>query len=48
MGLPDDVVRSAVRFSFGRDTDFADVDEAAGRIGPAVRRVRGNGSLGQE
>lgn len=48
MGLPDDVVRSAVRFSFGRDTDFADVDEAAGRIGPAVRRVRGNASLGQE
>lgn len=41
MGLPDDVVRSAVRFSFGRDTDLADVDEAAGRIGPAVRRVRG-------
>lgn len=40
MGLPDDVVRSALRFSFGRDTDIADLDEAAGRIGPAVRRAR--------
>jgi cysteine desulfurase len=39
MGHPDDVVRSAVRFSFGRDTDFADIDEAAGRIGQAVRRL---------
>jgi cysteine desulfurase len=43
MGLPDDVVRSAVRFSFGRDTDFADIDEAAGRIGQAVRRIRESG-----
>jgi cysteine desulfurase len=42
MGLPDDVVRSAVRFSFGRDTDSADIDEAAGRIGHAVRRIRGH------
>ncbi len=40
MGLSDDVVRSAVRFSFGRDTDFADIDEAADRIGPVVQRVR--------
>ena len=40
MGLPDDVVRSAVRFSFGRDTDFVDIDEVAGRIGSAVRRLR--------
>jgi len=47
MGLPDDVVRSAVRFSFGRDTDFADIDEVAGRIGQAVRRLRG-ASLGRE
>jgi cysteine desulfurase len=44
MGLPDEVVRSAVRFSFGRDTDFADIDEAAGRIGPAVRRLRESGA----
>lgn len=41
MGLPMEVVRSAVRFSFGRDTDFADIDEAAGRITRAVERTRG-------
>ncbi|QDU24354.1 cysteine desulfurase family protein [Urbifossiella limnaea] len=47
MHLPDDVVRAAVRFSFGRDTDVEAVDEAAGRIGHAVRRLRGNGFVPQ-
>ncbi|MBX9628516.1 MAG: cysteine desulfurase [Gemmataceae bacterium] len=41
MGLPDEVVRSAVRFSFGPGLDFADTDDAADRVGSAVRRQRG-------
>jgi cysteine desulfurase len=40
MGVPDEVLRSAIRFSFGPGVDFADIDEAADRIGSAVRRVR--------
>ena len=40
MGLPDDVMRSSVRFSFGRDTDFADIDEVADRISPVIQRIR--------
>jgi cysteine desulfurase len=43
MQLPDPVVRSAVRFSFGRSTDFADIEEAAGCIGRAVWRIRESG-----
>jgi cysteine desulfurase len=41
MGVPDEVLRSAVRFSFGPAVEFADVDEAAGRIGAAGRAGRG-------
>ena len=41
MGLPDERVRSAVRFSFGPGLDFADSDDAADRVGSAVRRQRG-------
>lgn len=41
MGLPDERVRSAVRFSFGPSLDFADSDDAADRVGSAVRRMRG-------
>ncbi|MBA4064728.1 MAG: aminotransferase class V-fold PLP-dependent enzyme [Isosphaera sp.] len=41
MGVPDDVLRSAVRFSFGPGVEFADVDDAAGRIGSAARAGRG-------
>jgi cysteine desulfurase len=40
MGVPDDVLRSALRFSFGPGVEFADIDEAANRIGYAVRKAR--------
>jgi cysteine desulfurase len=40
MGVPDEVLRSAVRFSFGPSLDPADIDEAADRIGGMVRRLR--------
>jgi cysteine desulfurase len=40
MGVPDDVLRSAVRLSFAATTDVTDVDEAAGRIATAVRVAR--------
>src|SRR5205085_3690675 len=42
MGVPDEVLRSAVRFSFGPSLDSADIDDAADRIGSAVRRLREN------
>jgi cysteine desulfurase len=41
MGLPDDRLRSAVRFSLGPDTTDAEVREAAGRITACVSRLRG-------
>lgn len=41
MGVPEDGLRSAMRFSFGPDTDPAELDEAAIRIGSAVGRMRG-------
>jgi cysteine desulfurase len=41
MGVPDDVLRSAVRFSLGPATTDAGVEDAAGRIAGCVRRVRG-------
>lgn len=44
MGVPEDVLRSALRFSFGPAVEFADVDDAADRIGSAVRTARGPGS----
>jgi cysteine desulfurase len=40
MGVPDEVLRSAIRFSFGPATTSADIDEAADRVGSAVRRLR--------
>jgi cysteine desulfurase len=40
MGVPDDVLRSAMRFSFSPQTTEAEVDDAAGRIVAAVRRLR--------
>jgi cysteine desulfurase len=43
MGVPDAVLRSAIRFSFGPTTEFADIDEAANRIGSAARQTRDNG-----
>jgi cysteine desulfurase len=41
MGLPEELLRSAIRFSFAPTVGSADIDEAADRIGRAVRRVRG-------
>jgi cysteine desulfurase len=40
IGVPDDILRSALRFSFGPTLSFADIDDAAGRIGIAVKRLR--------
>lgn len=40
MGVPDDVLRSAIRFSFGPDLRPAMLDEAADRIGLAVQPMR--------
>ena len=42
MGVPDDVLRSAVRFSLGPDSTDAMIEDAAGRIAACVRRVRGS------
>ena len=41
MGVPDDVLRSAIRFSFGQELDLATMDEAASRIANVVKKVRG-------
>jgi cysteine desulfurase len=40
MGVPDDVLRSAVRFSFGWPTTAAELDEAAERISGCVNGLR--------
>jgi cysteine desulfurase len=40
MGVPDDVLRSAMRFSFGWCTTAAELEEAAGRIADCVNRLR--------
>lgn len=41
MGLPDDVLHSAMRFSLSALLSEAEVDEAAGRIAAVVGRLRG-------
>lgn len=41
MGVPDDVLRSAIRFSFGPELQLETMDEAARRIAIAVRKLRG-------
>ena len=41
MGLPDDVLHSAMRFSLSSLLSEAEVDEAAGRIAAVVGRLRG-------
>ncbi len=43
MRVPDAVLRSALRFSFGSSTEFADIDEATDRIGLAVKVTRETG-----
>ena len=40
MGVPDDVLRSAMRFSFGPATTDEELAEAARRIAEAVKRLR--------
>ncbi len=40
MGVPDDVLRSALRFSLSPLTTIADIDEAANRIGYAIEITR--------
>ena len=40
MGLPEELLRSALRFSFSPAVGIADIDEAADRIGRSARQVR--------
>jgi cysteine desulfurase len=40
MRIPDDRLRSSVRFSFGATTTEDEIDEAARRILDVVRRIR--------
>jgi cysteine desulfurase len=40
MGVPDDMLRSAMRFSFGPQMTEAEIDDAAGRIVTTVQRAR--------
>ena len=40
MGVPDDVLRSAMRFSFGTSTTEAELEEAGRRIAASVKRLR--------
>ena len=40
MQLPDEVVRSAVRFSFSRTTSIDEIDQALGRITQCVAKMR--------
>ncbi|HET6573721.1 MAG TPA: aminotransferase class V-fold PLP-dependent enzyme, partial [Fimbriiglobus sp.] len=41
MGVPDDVLRSAIRFSLGPTLTEADIDEAAARVATCVTALRG-------
>lgn len=43
MGVPDEVLRSAMRFSFSALLTDADVDDAAGRVVTVVQRLRQRG-----
>lgn len=47
MGVPDDVLRSAIRFSFGPQLALEDITEAANRIASAVRKLRQTGPAPQ-
>jgi cysteine desulfurase len=42
MGVPDDILRSAMRFSFSPLLTEDDVEEAAGRVCAVVQRLRGH------
>lgn len=41
MGVPDEVLRSAIRFSFGPSLTEADIDEAGNRVATCVRQILG-------
>jgi len=41
MGVPDDVLESAMRFSFGTTLSETDATEAARRVAECVRRAGG-------
>jgi cysteine desulfurase len=43
MGAPENVLRSAMRFSFGPTTTDVELEEAAARISDCVNRLRGTG-----
>jgi cysteine desulfurase len=40
MGVPNEILRSALRFSFGPESGFEELDEAAARVSSAVKRAR--------
>jgi cysteine desulfurase len=40
MGVPDDVLRSAMRFSFGPGTTDEELEDAARRVAASVKRLR--------
>ncbi|WP_138752359.1 cysteine desulfurase family protein [Paenibacillus sinopodophylli] len=42
MGLPDEQIQSAVRFSFGLGNTMEELEDAARKIGLIVRRIRNN------
>jgi cysteine desulfurase len=43
MGVPDEVLRSAMRFSLSALLSEAEIDEAARRVASVVRRLRATG-----
>ena len=45
MGTPDDVLRSAVRFSLSALNTEGEMDEAVRRIAAVVRRLRDSGTM---
>jgi cysteine desulfurase len=42
MGVADEILRSALRFSFHPTLEFAELDEAATRVGKAVKKAHGS------
>ena len=46
MGIPEDLARGSLRFSFGHTSTPADVDAVADVIGPVVERARRAGQNG--
>jgi cysteine desulfurase len=46
MGIPEDLARGSLRFSFGHTSTAADVDAVAEAIGAVVDRARGAGQTG--